>query len=58
MICKPIAAQFMKDDLIAMFELENNENGIVIVSERHYRLVTAEELSPEELKKYSRRSFN
>lgn len=58
LICKPIAAQFMKDDLIAMFELENSENGIVIVSEKHYRLVAADELSPEELMKYGGRSFN
>ena len=56
LICKPIAAQFMQDEVIAMFELEDSEDGVVIVSEKHYRLVSPEELSPEELNKYSRRS--
>jgi hypothetical protein len=43
----------MWDNIIAIFELENSEAGIVIVSEKHYRLVPPEELSPEDLKKYS-----
>ncbi len=58
LFCKPITAQFMQNNIIALFELEHTENGIVIASEKHYRLVPANELSPEELKKYSRRSLN
>lgn len=58
LISKPIAAQFMQNDVIAMFELEDTQDGIVIISEKHYRLVPHDELSPEELKKYSRRSLN
>jgi len=58
LVCKPIAAQFMQDDIIAMFELESCEKGIVIVTEKHYRLVPPEELSPEDLEKYSKRSKN
>lgn len=58
LIYKPIAAQFMREDVIAMFEREESEDGIVIVSENHYRLVAPEELAPEELKKYHRRSTN
>lgn len=58
LICKPIAAQFIQNDLIAMFELETAKNEVVIVSEKHYRLVTVDQLSPEELKKYGRRSLN
>jgi hypothetical protein len=58
LICKPLAAQFMQNNVIAMFELEDTEDGIVIVSEKHYRLVPPDELSPEELKKYNRRSLN
>jgi hypothetical protein len=46
----------MRDDIIAIFELEDSEAGIVIVSEKHHRLVRPEELSPEDLKKYSLRS--
>ena len=47
LICKLIAAQFMRDNIIAIFELEDSEAGIVIVSEKHYRLVPPEELSPK-----------
>jgi hypothetical protein len=56
LICKPIAAQFLRDNSIAMFELEDSEDGIEIVSEKHYRLVDPEELSVEDLKKYTLRS--
>lgn len=56
LICKPIAAQFMRRNIIAIFELEPSENDIVIVSEKHYRLVSPDELSPEDLEKYRRRS--
>ena len=48
----------MRHNIIAIFELEDSEAGIVIVivSEKHYRLVPPEELSSEDLKKYSLRS--
>lgn len=46
----------MRDNIIAIFELEDSEAGIVIISEKHYRLVPPEELSSEDLKKYSLRS--
>lgn len=58
LVCKPIAAQFMQGNMIAMFELENSKNEIVIVSEKHYRLVQPEEFSPEDLAKYKTRSEN
>ncbi len=45
----------MRDNIIAIFELEDSEAGIVIVSEKRYRLVPPEELSPEDLNKYSQR---
>lgn len=55
-ICKPIAAQFMDSNLIALFEFEQNENSeIVIVAEKHYHLVLASELSAEELALYQKR---
>jgi hypothetical protein len=56
LICRPIGAQFMRDDLIALFEFEDTDEGIRIVSEKHYRLVPPESLSPEELEAYRRRS--
>jgi hypothetical protein len=57
LICKPIAAQFMASDVIALFELEETKNGIAIAGERHYRLVRPDELSPDELKNYQLRPF-
>ncbi len=55
LICKPIGAQFLADDLIALFEFENSKKGIVIVSERHYRLVPSDDITDDELKSYSQR---
>jgi len=55
LICRPIASQLMDKELIALFELEQGERGVRIVAERHYRLVSPEELSPEELEAYRRR---
>ena len=53
--CRPIAAQFMADDLIALFEFEQSEEEILVTAEKHYRLVPPEEISREELIAYSRR---
>jgi hypothetical protein len=53
--CKSIAAQFMEDNLIALFELEQSNDGIRVSSEKHYRLVRPDELSDDELKSYSLR---
>ena len=52
LICKPIAAQFMGDDVIALFVFENNGDGLKIANEKHYRLVDQDNLSKEELKSY------
>lgn len=57
-ICRPIAAQFMEDNLIALFELEQGKDRISVPSEKHYRLVRPEDLSAEDLKKYQSRSAN
>jgi len=58
LICRPIAAQFMKEDLIALFELEQAGSGIGISSEKHYLLVEPDNLSPEELVKYALRNMD
>jgi hypothetical protein len=57
LICRAIAAQFMEGDLIALFELEQTEEGVRVSAERHYRLVHPENLSSEELDEYRRRPF-
>jgi hypothetical protein len=36
----------MADDLIALFEFEQSEVEIVVTSEKHYRLVPPDILSP------------
>jgi hypothetical protein len=47
--CRPIAAQFMENDVIAMFELTVLEDKVQIVEEKHYKLVPASEISAEDL---------
>ncbi len=53
LVCRAIAAQFMDDNLIALFELELTSDGVKVSSEKHYRLVKPDELSPKELQSYS-----
>ena len=53
LICRPIAAQFIDKNLIALFEFEQSKSRIKVTSERHYRLVKPDDLSPEELQSYS-----
>jgi hypothetical protein len=56
LICKPIAAQFMQRDLIVLFEFEQSRNNrISVLREKHYRLVSPDELTLEELAQYSKR---
>jgi hypothetical protein len=52
LVCRPIAAQFMEEGVIALFELESGQNGITIASERHYKLVPAEEVTDADLETY------
>jgi len=55
LICRAIAAQFMEDNLIALFEFEQTNEGIKVSSEKHYRLVQPDELTSEDLQSYSLR---
>ena len=54
LICRPIAAQFMKGGVIAIFEFTLVEGEIRKVDERHYKLVPKEEISEKELMSYQR----
>lgn len=56
LICRAISAQFMEDDLIALFELAVVDDEIKVVEERHYRLVTSDLIDEDDLRLYSRRS--
>ncbi len=53
LICRAVSAQFMDEDVIALFELVVIENEIKVLDEKHYRLVPAASISSEELKIYS-----
>lgn len=56
MICRPVAAQFMAGDLIALFEFERQNGEIRTVAERHYRLVSPELITEADLTAYRRRT--
>ena len=50
LVCRPIAAQFLQDDAIAIFELTINDDHVEIVEEKHYKLVPANEISAADLR--------
>jgi hypothetical protein len=52
LIFRPIAAQFMAEDVIAMFEFAQNADGVGIYSEKHYKLVPPKEVTDEDLLSY------
>ena len=52
MRCRAIAAQFMEDRVIALFELMLQDDEIRIVEERHYRLVPSEKLDRDAIRDY------
>jgi len=56
LVCRPVSAQFMTDNRIALFELTVESGEIKIVDERHYQLVPASDISTEDLNAYSLRA--
>ncbi|HLB89801.1 MAG TPA: hypothetical protein VJK29_19235 [Terriglobales bacterium] len=58
LVCRPLAAQFMADDVIAMFEFEEGEGGLGIGSEKHYKLVPPEEVTESDLETYRTRTLD
>ena len=42
--CRAIAVQSMDDQIVALFELTYQGDDIKVVEERHYRLVSVEDL--------------
>ncbi|MGA2975206.1 MAG: endonuclease [Spirochaetia bacterium] len=53
LICRPIAAQFTSDNLIALFDMQQGRDGLRIASEKHYMLVDPSQLTAEELRGYA-----
>ncbi len=59
LVCQPIAAQFMAPDLIALFAFEPRIEGMPgLVAEKHYRLVSPDQVSAEDLAAYRLRPEN
>lgn len=54
LVCRPIAAQFMRDDVIALFEFELTDEHVTVREEKHYCLVPPDQLSAAELAQYRR----
>lgn len=58
LICRPVSAQFMEDDVIALFELTIEAGRVLIVEERHYRLVPSDQIDAETKHQYAQRNGN
>lgn len=56
LLCRPVSAQFMPGGRIAMFELTLQQGDVKVVSERHYELVGAANISLAELRAYGARA--
>ena len=55
LVCRPVAAQFMRDDVIALFVFEKIGDDVKVLMEQHYQLVEPSELTSEDLAAYRRR---
>lgn len=55
LICRPVSAQFVTKTKIAMFELGLQDDEIRIVSEEHYELVPASQITEADLLSYANR---
>jgi len=56
LICRALSAQFMADNLIAIFELTVQDDQVKILEEKHYKLVPSNEITAADLDTYSRRT--
>ncbi|NNJ13179.1 endonuclease [Chloroflexales bacterium ZM16-3] len=52
LVCRPVAAQFMAENQIAMFDFIEVDGEIKLVNEQHYQLVLPGEITLEELQTY------
>lgn len=52
LVCRPVAAQFMGNDVIALFAFEKLGDEVKLSTESHYRLVDPAELTAEDLATY------
>ncbi|MCD6395026.1 MAG: endonuclease [Planctomycetes bacterium] len=54
LICRPVGAQFLSDDAIALFEFSDTDEGIRVIAEKHYKLVPPEDITEQDLQNYRR----
>ena len=52
LICRSISVQFLDENIIAMFELTLEDDQIRVVEEKHYQLVSRDNISNEDLQRY------
>lgn len=55
-IGRPIAAQFMGDETIVLFEFVLTDEGVRVSAEKHYQLVHPDDLSESEVREYRNRT--
>lgn len=55
LVCVSVAAQFMQDNVIALFSFAEGEKGIGIAAEQHYRLTPRSEMTEADWSEYQRR---
>ena len=56
LICRPVSAQFKEDGVIALFELTVEAKRVLIIEERHYRLVPSDQIDANTRRQYAERS--
>lgn len=56
LICRPVSAQFMGGDVIALFELTIEGDKVLIIEEKHYKLVPSQEIDSDTKRAYASRS--
>lgn len=52
LVCRPIGAQFMAGNVIALFEFVETEDGVQVAVEKHYRLVPPNQVTVKDLELY------
>ena len=52
LLCRPVAAQFMANEVICLFEFCEDDKGVGIATEKHYKLVAPEEVTEADLSSY------
>jgi hypothetical protein len=52
LICRSVSVQFLDTNTIAMFELVLENENIRVVDEKHYQLVSRENINDEDLRRY------